>query len=148
MYCARCEMYHFGGSRCPSCGDGMVRGGMKFTRTGEPLARGAVSDPAASPFTRQAGTGGGKKEAGKSEGFLVRLAYKLMESVFACALFSVVLRMAIFLVKVADSLMETGGDVKEGISLVVEVQRAIAWYEIGGWVLLTVLIFMFRRNPR
>jgi hypothetical protein len=122
---------------------------MKFTRTGEPLARNVKADLAASPFTRQAGTGGGKKEAGrKSEGILVRLAYKLMESVFACALFSVALRMATFLVKVADSLMETGGDVKEGISLVTDVQRAIEWYEIGGWVLLTVLIFAFRRNPR
>ncbi|MEI6633815.1 MAG: hypothetical protein WCP22_08360 [Chlamydiota bacterium] len=148
MYCARCGMYHFGGSRCPSCGDGMVHGGMKFTRTGEPLARGAEADPAAAPFIRQAGAGGGKKEAGKSEGFPVRLAYKLMESVFACALFTVFLRMAIFLVKVAESLMETGGDVKEGISLITEVQRAIEWYEIGGWVLLTVLIFKFRRNPR
>jgi hypothetical protein len=126
----------------------MVRGGMKFTRTGEPLARGAESDPAVSPFTRQAGAGGGKKEAGKSEGLLVRLAYKLMEAVFACALFTVSLRCAIFLVKIADSLMETGGDVKEGISLVTEVQRAIAWYEIGGWVLLTALIFIYRRNPR
>jgi hypothetical protein len=148
MYCARCGMYHFGGSRCPSCGDELVRGGMKFTRTGEPLARGAESNPATSPFSRPPGTGGAKKEAGKSEGLLVRLAYKLMESVFACALFTVSLRCAIFLVKIADSLMKTGGDVEAGISLIDDIQRAIAWYEIAGWVLLTVLIFIYRRNPR
>lgn len=147
MYCARCGMYHFGGSRCPSCGDLMVRGGMKFTRGGEPLARGAEADPALAPYSSPAAMGR-RREVGKSEGIVVRLTYKLMESVIACALFSVALRCAIFLVKVADSLMRTGGDVDAGISLVRDIQRAVEWYEIGGWVLLTAVIFIFRRNPR
>lgn len=149
MYCRRCETYQFGGSRCPSCGDLMERGGAKFSRTGEPLARSASVGSSPGPASRQgAGPARAGKEVGKSEGLPLRLAYKLIESVCACALFSVALRCAVFLVKVADSLMRTGGDVEAGISLVDDIRRAIEWYEIGGWVILTVLIFVFRRNPR
>lgn len=147
MYCARCELHHFAGSRCPACGDLMVRGGMKFNRMGEPLAKSAEAQPATSPFAPPS-AGRARKEAGRSEGLIVRLAYKLLESVFTCALFSVTLRMAIFLVKVADSLMQTGGDVREGISLYQEIQRGIGWYEVGIWGVITVFIFLYRHNPR
>lgn len=147
MYCARCGMYHFGGSRCPSCGNLMVRGGMKFTRTGEPLARSAQADPAFTPHPTHAAMGK-RKEVGKSEGLALRLVYKTMDSVIGCALFTVALRCAIFLVKIAVELMRTGGDIEENITLLAEIRKGIELYEYGGWVLLTLLIFYFRRNPR
>ena len=89
-----------------------------------------------------------EKEPGRSEGLLVRLGYKLIESVFACALFSVVLRVGTFIFKVVDSLMATGGDIRPGISLLTEMKKAISGYDVCFWVLIAVLVFRIRHNPR
>ncbi len=148
MYCARCGMYHFGGSRCPSCGDVMVRGGMKFARTGEPIARGADAGPAAAPGSAAGAARGAGREAGRSEGPLLRIAYKAVDSAIGCALFTVALRCAVFLVQVAVELMRTGGDIEADISLARDIRQAIHWYEYAGWGIITVLIFIYRRNPR
>jgi len=146
MYCNRCEIDYFGGSICARCGGTLERGEVRFSRMGQPLFLGGasrMSEPV--PPLR---TARGEKEPGRSEGLLVRLGYKLIESVFACALFSVVLRVVTFIVKVVDSLTETGGDIRGGISLFADMQRAVSWYEVWIWVLIAVLVFRLRHNPR
>jgi hypothetical protein len=125
----------------------MRKGEIRFTLLGEPRrtpGEGAVVDHAAPPvhIARKV------KEPGRSEGFLTRLGYKFLESIFACVMFSVVLRVVIFIVRVVDSLMETGGDVKEGISFAEDIQRAVSWYEVAAWVLVAVLVFRLRHPPR
>ncbi|MDD5556302.1 MAG: hypothetical protein PHN82_03525 [bacterium] len=146
MYCPRCAARHFAGSRCPACGGPMRRDGTKFTLSGEirPDFMGSgVAEPSM-PARRARRS----HEPGRSEGVIVRFAYKVMESIFGCALFSVSLRVVIFLVKVIDSLVQTGGDIREGISFSADIGRAVEWYEIAGWALVTVIIFKTRRTPR
>jgi len=72
----------------------------------------------------------------------------MVESVFVCALFSVIFRISIFLLKVIDSLMKTGGDIYEGIRLGVDMHRPVEWYETMIWMLIVFLVFRFRHNPR
>lgn len=147
MYCERCEMNHFGGSRCPACGDPMKRGEVRFMITGEPLRK-APGEAALGQQYVPYKKGKKDKEPGRSEALAVRISYKFLESVFACVFFSVMLRVVIFLVKVIDSLMETGGDIKEGISFAEDIQRAISWYEIAAWVFIVLLVFKYRHGPR
>jgi len=146
MYCRRCEIDYFGGSICARCGGTLERGEVRFSRMGQPLfLRGAPPISGPDPSRRAARA---EKEPGRSEGLLVRLGHKLIESVFACALFSVVLRVGTFMFKIVDSLMATGGDIREGISFLAEMKREISGYEIWFWVLIAVLVFRFRHNPR
>ena len=149
MYCRRCRVYHFGGSRCPVCGDRMERGGTRFSRTGAPLAQGAApgSSAASAPSRRaEARRGGG--EVGRAEGLPLRIVYKAIDSIIGCALFVLVLRCALFLVTVAAELMRTGGEIESGISFLGDIRQGIRWFEYGGMALLTILVFIFRRNPR
>lgn len=146
MRCERCGIDYFGGSICTCCGGALKPGAIRFSRTGEPLSH--MSPAGAGEAVLPMHHGFVEREAGRAEGALVRLSYKILESIFACALFSVLLRAVIFLVKVIDSLMETGGDIREGISFAADLQRAINWYEIVVWMLLVLVIFRFRHNPR
>ena len=98
--------------------------------------------PSSRPVARR------EEEPGRSDGLLMRLAHKTVESAFGCALSSVVLRFCIFAFKVVDSLMSTGGDVRPGISLLAEMKREIGGYDVFFWALITILIFRFRHNPR
>lgn len=146
MYCTRCEIDYFGGSICARCGGPLERGELRFSRMGQPRFSGGASpmgEPSSARHVARA-----DKEPGRSEGFLVRCGYKFIESVFACALFSVVLRVGTFIFKVVDSLMATGGDIRPGISLLTEMKKAISGYDVCFWVLITVLVFRFRHNPR
>ncbi|MEJ2745471.1 MAG: hypothetical protein P8123_07295 [bacterium] len=146
MRCKRCEIDYFGGSVCAQCGGALERGEVKFSRMGQPLflVGGAPAGEAVSstPVARE------EEEPGGSDGILFRLVRKTVESAFACALFSVVLRFGTFMFKVVDSLMATGGDVRPGISLIVEMRKDIGGYDVFFWVLITILIFRFRHNPR
>lgn len=74
--------------------------------------------------------------------------HKMVESIFVCALFSFIFRISIFLLKVIDSLMKTGGDIYEGISLGTDIHRPVEWYEMIIWMLIVVLVFRYRHNPR
>lgn len=146
MYCERCDEHHFGGGICPSCAGRLRRGEATFSPHGTPL----LQKPNIGVYGKSEGRGGpaGKNETtGQSAGFLMRLCYKILESAFACALFSVTLRIVIFFVKVIDSMMETGGDVKEGISLYSDMRMAISGYEMAAWLLIAVLIFRCRHRP-
>ncbi len=146
MYCKRCEIDYFGGSICARCGGALVRGEVRFSRMGQPFfLRG---EPPISGSDRFRPDAEPVKEPGRAEGILIRLGRKLIESVFACALFSVILRVGTFLFKVADSLMATGGDIRPGISLVVEMKKEISGYDVFFWVLIAALVFKFRHNPR
>jgi len=146
MHCNRCEIDYFGGSICERCGGALERGEVRFSRMGQPLFLGGASPMSEhAPPLRAARA---EKEPGRSEGLLVRLGYKLIESVFACALFSVVLRVGTFIFKVVDSLMATGGDIRPGISLLTEMKKAISGYDVCFWVLIAVLVFRLRHNPR
>jgi hypothetical protein len=146
MHCKRCEIDYFGGSICARCGGALERGDVRFSRMGRPLFRGEA--PAMSEAVPARHTAREEKEPGRSEGFIVRLGRKLIESVIACALFSVVLRAGTFLFKVADSLMETGGDILPGISLITEMKKPIGEIDVFFWLVVTVLVFRFRHNPR
>jgi hypothetical protein len=145
MRCKRCEIDYLGGSICAQCGGALKRGEVRFSRMGQPLshAGGASVGEAVPPmpFDRE------DEEPGTSDGFLVRLVRKTYESVLACALFSVVLRFGTFMFKVVDSLMATGGDVRPGISLLVEMKKEIGGCDVFFWVLIAILIFRFRHNP-
>ena len=149
MYCRRCRVYHFGGSRCPVCGDRMERGGTRFSRTGAPLAQGASPSPSsASAAPRRGEARRGGREVGKTDGLPLRIVYKAVDSIIGCALVVVVLRCALFLVTVAAELMRTGGEIESGISFLGDIRQGIRWFEYGGMALLTILVFIFRRNPR
>ena len=76
------------------------------------------------------------------------IVYKAVDSIIGCALFVVVLRCALFLVTVAAELMRTGGEIESGISFLGDIRQGIRWFEYGGMALLTILVFIFRRNPR
>ncbi|MCX6356967.1 MAG: hypothetical protein NT045_03675 [Candidatus Aureabacteria bacterium] len=120
----------------------MRRSGERFSRLGAPLRQGiGQPGPHGRPAHRQS-------EPGRSEGALVRWSYKLLESIGACALFSVAFRLVLFLVKVIDSLTETGGDIKEGISLLADLQRAFGMFEIAAWALIVLIVFKYRHTPR
>lgn len=146
MYCKRCEMDYFGGGLCEKCGGRLEKGEVKFSHVGQPLffAGGAPMGEAvpSRPVARA------EEEPGGSDGFLLRLLRKIVESAFACALFSVVLRFGAFVFKVADSLMATGGDVRPGISLLAEMRKEIGGFDVFFWALIAILIFRFRHNPR
>lgn len=148
MRCAGCEMDFFGGGICPRCGVALKRGDILYGRVGEPLASPAQPRPGENVFSGPRAREATAQEPGEGEGALVRWSYKILESVFACALFSVVLRVVIFFVKVIDSLMETGGDIKEGISFLSEIQRAISWYEEAVWVLIAIIVLKYRHGPK
>jgi hypothetical protein len=92
---------------------------------------------------------GGKtgEATGGGEVVAARLFHKFFESIMACVLFSVLLRVVLFLIQVADSLMETGGTVKAGISLYDSIKMPIGWYEYGVWMLIFILIFRYRHTP-
>jgi len=51
-------------------------------------------------------------------------------------------------VTVAAELMRTGGEIESGISFLGDIRQGIRWFEYGGMALLTILVFIFRRNPR
>ena len=145
MYCERCNTHYFGGSVCLTCGGPLLRGVSTFSMRGELQRRGqeiSISQTAP-PHLKSSEKAG----VGRSAGILVRLCYKILESLFACVRFSVALRVIIFLVKVIDSLMETGGDIKEGISFYADMQMGIGWYEKAAWVLIVILIFRYRHRP-
>jgi hypothetical protein len=143
MFCKQCNEYHFGGSLCPSCGRKLGRSKIRFSHTGEPVLY----------EQEQFGVHGGgmavreKKEKKHSGGFVARLCYKFIESVMACVLFSVTFRIVLFLVKLADSLMETGGEIRGGISFYADIKQAINWFEIVVWLIIFILIFRYRYNP-
>lgn len=146
MYCKRCETDYFGGSICAQCGGALGKGDVRFSRMGQPLflVGGAPMGATASrlPVAR------GEEEPGGADGLPARLGRKIVESAFACALFSVALRFGAFMLKVVDSLTATGGDVRSGISLLAEMKKEIGGYDVFFWALITVLIFRFRHNPR
>ena len=145
MYCPRCDEHHFGGSVCPSCGGKLLRGRATFTPHGTPMIQRA--NIAVYQKARGRAAAAAADKTGQAEGLLVRLCYKLLESVFACVAFSVALRLVIFLVKVIDSMLETGGEIKEGISLYSDIRMAIGRYEIAMWIIIAILIFRYRHNP-
>lgn len=146
MHCKRCDIDYFGGSICARCGGALDRGDVRFSRMGQPLFRGeapTMREPVPARHTTRE-----EKEPGRSEGFLVRLGHKFIESVFACALSSAILRAGTFLFKVADSLMATGGDIRPGISLLAEMKKPIGGFDVCIWMVIIVLVFRFRHNPR
>ena len=142
MHCRRCEEDFFGGSICPRCGGALRRGAVIYSRVGEPLAH------RISPHGEGSERAHEEREPGHSEGLVVRLMHKMVESVLVCALFSVIFRISIFLLKVIDSLMKTGGDIYEGIRLGADMHRPVEWYETMIWMLIVFLVFRFRHNPR
>lgn len=144
MYCPRCDANHFAGSRCPACGGRMRRGDLRFSLFGEPLVQGDERD--ISPIPSEPSAGG--REPGRSEGSVVRYRGKILESLFFCLLLSVSLRFGIFAAKVIDSLVQTGGEIRAGISIVVEFRRPVTGYEVLAWALITLLIFRYRHAPR
>ena len=145
MFCPRCDEHHFGGSICPSCGGRLLRGKATFTPHGTPAIQKANIAVYGGARSRAAEAAADK--TGQSTGLLLRLCYKALESVFACVMFSVALRLVIFLVKVIDSMLETGGEIKEGISLYADFRMAVGRYEIVMWVIIAILIFRYRHNP-
>lgn len=146
MHCKRCEIDYFGGSLCEKCGGALERGDVKFSRLGQPLfLAGGLPIGEAVPPPPVAREG---EEPGRSDGILTRLLRKIVESALACALFSVVLRFGTFVFKVVDSLTATGGDVRPGISLLAEMRKEIGGFDVFFWLLIAVLIFRFRHNPR
>ena len=146
MYCRRCGIDCFGGGLCEKCGGALERGDVQFSHMGHPLflmggaPMGETVPPM--PVVRE------EEEPGRSDGWLVRLVRKLVESAFACALFSVVLRFGAFMFKVVDSLTATGGDVRPGISLLAEMKKGVGGYDVFFWALIAILVFRFRHNPR
>jgi len=141
MYCGRCQEDYFGGSLCPVCGGRMRRGKISYSRFGEPLNHYVSREG-----RKRAASGG--KEAGVAEGLIVRLLHKLVDSIVFCALFSLLYRVGSFGVRVADSLMQTGGDIRPGIRLGMYLRRPIDGVDILAWALIVLLVFKFRHNPR
>ncbi len=141
MYCQRCDEIYFGGSICPACGARLERGRIKFSLSGEPVLHEKELHGVPRQSAREA------REKRRPRGFISRLYHKFIESVIACVLLSVAIRVVIFLVKVVDSLVETGGEIKGGISFYTDIRRPVGWPEVAVWLLIFILIFNYRHNP-
>jgi hypothetical protein len=144
MYCSQCNNHYFGGSICPECGRRLERGKVAFSRWGQALIFGDDTHGFEQPLSES-----GEGDEIRHDYFtrlLKKLSRKFFESVFACAILSLTIRVAVYVIRVIDILMEGRVYAPSEISFIPYLKMPLSGFEIAGWIILTALIFRYRHD--